>query len=72
VGGTLAIADHHAAAGNATYVYQFDYVPAEDRGRLGATHCVELPFFFNTIDAWPGSRMLGRPTAAARTLATYQ
>ena len=70
--GTLAVADHQAAAGHATYVYQFDYAPADDPAHLGATHCAELPFFFNTIDAYPGSPMLGEPTGAARDLAdTY-
>jgi para-nitrobenzyl esterase len=67
--GTLAIADHHAGAGHPAYVYQFDYTPAPDRARLGAAHCAELPFFFDTLDAYPASPMLGQPTAAARTLA---
>ncbi|MFF4260064.1 carboxylesterase/lipase family protein [Streptomyces sp. NPDC001663] len=66
--GSLRIADHHAAGGNATYVYQFDYQPAEDEHALGATHCGELPFLFNTFDAYPDSPMLGRPTDAVRTL----
>ncbi|MEY9929899.1 para-nitrobenzyl esterase [Catenulispora sp. GP43] len=67
--GTLAVADHQAAAGYSTYVYEFDYTPADDPAHLGATHCAELPFFFNTIDAYPGSPMLGEPTGAARDLA---
>ncbi|MEV6037806.1 carboxylesterase family protein [Nonomuraea sp. NPDC052116] len=66
--GALAIADHHAAAGNPTYVYQFDYAPAQDPAHLGAAHCVELPFFFDTIDAYPDSPMLGEATVAARSL----
>ncbi|MFI9272030.1 carboxylesterase/lipase family protein [Kitasatospora sp. NPDC052896] len=66
--GTLAIADHHAGAGNTTHVYQFDYAPADDPARLGATHCVELPFFFNTFTAYPDSAMLGGTTAAVRSL----
>ncbi|MFF3877822.1 carboxylesterase family protein [Streptomyces sp. NPDC001978] len=66
--GSLRIGDHHAAGGNATYVYQFDYQPAEDEHTLGATHCVELPFLFNTFDAYPDSPMLGRPTDAERAL----
>ncbi|MFF7188133.1 carboxylesterase/lipase family protein [Streptomyces sp. NPDC008222] len=66
--GALEIADHHAAGGNATYVYQFDYRPAEDEHALGATHCGELPFLFNTFDAYPDSPMLGRPGEAQRAL----
>jgi len=65
---SLRIADHHAAQGNATYVYRFDYRPAEDGHDLGATHCGELPFLFNTFDAYPDSPMLGRPTDAGRAL----
>ena len=66
--GTLVIAGHHAAAGNASYVYEFDYTPPSDPLHLGAAHCAELPFFFNTIDAYPDSPMLGEPTPAARAL----
>jgi para-nitrobenzyl esterase len=59
--GTLAIAGHHAAAGHPAYVYQFDYTPVPDPGHLGTPHCAELPFFFNTIDAYPGSPCSARP-----------
>ncbi|MEV7927192.1 carboxylesterase family protein [Kitasatospora sp. NPDC088779] len=65
---TLAIADRHAAAGNPTYVYRFDHVPVPDPAGLGAAHCVELPFFFDTFDAYPDSPMLGEATAAVRSL----
>ena len=68
--GTLAIAGHHAAAGHPAYVYQFDYAPPGDPAHLGAPHCAELPFFFDTIDAYSGSPMVGEPTTAARSLAT--
>jgi para-nitrobenzyl esterase len=66
--GTLAIAGHHAGAGHPAYVYQFDYTPDPDSARLGTAHCAELPFFFDTLDAYPDSPMLGRPAAAARAL----
>ncbi|MET8949963.1 carboxylesterase family protein [Streptomyces sp. NPDC004393] len=66
--GALEMADHHAAGGNATYVYRFDHRPAEDEHALGATHCGELPFLFNTFDAYPDSPMLGRPGDAQRAL----
>ncbi|WP_406121559.1 carboxylesterase/lipase family protein [Streptomyces sp. NBC_00989] len=66
--GSLRIADHHAAGGNATYVYEFDHRPAEDPYGLGATHCGELPFLFGTFDAYPDSPMLGRVTDAVREL----
>jgi para-nitrobenzyl esterase len=67
--GTFTLADHQAAAGYGTYVYQFDYAPADDPARIGATHCGELPFFFDTIDAYPDSPMLGKPTTEVRHLA---
>jgi para-nitrobenzyl esterase len=66
--GTLAIAGHHAAAGYPAYVYQFDHTPVPDPAHLGAPHCAELPFFFNTIDAYPGSPMLGAASPAVRAL----
>ena len=67
--GTFTIADHQAAAGDATYVYEFDYTPPSDPAHLGSAHCAELPFFFNTIDTYPDSPMLGEATPAARALA---
>jgi para-nitrobenzyl esterase len=66
--GALEIADHHAAGGNATYVYRFDHRPADDTHRLGATHCAELPFLFGTFDAYPDSPMLGDPGDTGRAL----
>jgi para-nitrobenzyl esterase len=66
--GTLAIAGRHVGAGHPAYVYQFDYTPDPDPARLGAAHCAELPFFFDTLGAYPASPMLGQPTAAARAL----
>ncbi|KOV56845.1 carboxylesterase/lipase family protein [Streptomyces sp. MMG1121] len=67
--GSLEIADHHAAGGsNTTYVYQFDYAPAEDPYALGATHCAELPFLFDAFDAYPDSPVLAGAGDAQRSL----
>ncbi|MBG0851396.1 carboxylesterase/lipase family protein [Streptomyces spinoverrucosus] len=66
--GSLQIADHHAAGGNTTYVYEFDHAPAEDPYALGATHCAELPFLFGTFDAYPGSPVLAGAGDAERAL----
>jgi para-nitrobenzyl esterase len=66
--GTVVIADRQAASGNAGYVYEFDYTPPDDPAHLGSAHCAEPPFFFNTIDTYPDSPMLGEPTPAARAL----
>ncbi|MFE9571780.1 carboxylesterase/lipase family protein [Streptomyces sp. NPDC006692] len=66
--GSLEIADHHAAGGNTTYVYEFDHAPAEDPYALGATHCAELPFLFNTFDAFRDSPVLAGAGATQRAL----
>lgn len=67
--GSLEIADHHAAGGNTTYVYQFDSAPTDDPYALGATHCAELPFLFNTFDAYPDSPVLAGAGDAQHALA---
>ncbi|WP_231406561.1 carboxylesterase family protein [Streptomyces sp. MC1] len=66
--GSLEVADHHAAGGNTTYVYQFDCAPAEDLHALGATHCAELSFLFNSFDAFSGSPVLAGAGDAQRAL----
>ncbi|MET9010194.1 carboxylesterase family protein [Streptomyces olivaceoviridis] len=66
--GSLEIADHHAAGGNTAYVYQFDYAPTDDPYGLGATHCAELPFLFDTFDAYPDSPVLAGVGDAQRAL----
>ncbi|MEV7322631.1 carboxylesterase family protein [Streptomyces sp. NPDC093970] len=66
--GSLEIADHHAAGGNATRVYRFDHRPSPDPHSLGAAHCAELPFLFTTFDAYPDSPMLGAVGPAQRAL----
>ncbi len=66
--GSLEVADHHAVGGNTTYVYQFDCAPAEDPHALGATHCAELSFLFNSFDAFSGSPVLAGAGDAQRAL----
>lgn len=65
---SFQIADHHAAGGNTAYVYEFDYAPAEDPYALGATHCAELPFLFNTFDVFLDSPVLAGAGDAQRAL----
>jgi para-nitrobenzyl esterase len=57
--GTLAI----AAAADSAFVYQFDYGPSH----LGATHCAELPFFFDNVDAYRGGLLVGESPSFGRT-----
>jgi para-nitrobenzyl esterase len=35
-----------------SYVYQFDIASPLKNGRIGATHCLDLPFTFGNIDRW--------------------
>ncbi|MFI9103732.1 carboxylesterase/lipase family protein [Streptomyces fildesensis] len=49
---TLAFAEARAAGGRPVWTYEFDFpTPAHD-GRLGAPHCLDLPFVFDNFDKW--------------------
>lgn len=49
---TLAFAEARAALGRPVWVYEFAFpTPAHD-GRLGAPHCLDLPFVFDNFDDW--------------------
>ena len=45
-----------AMTGAAVHAYQFDWAP--QGSRFKAAHCIELPFVFGTLPAWPGAGML--------------
>ncbi|MBT0769126.1 carboxylesterase/lipase family protein [Kineosporia sp. J2-2] len=49
--GSRALADASAAAGRATYEYEFAWPSTAVGGRLGAAHGVDLPFWFDRADA---------------------
>jgi para-nitrobenzyl esterase len=55
----LRLADAHAAAPAATYMYEFAWPSPVFDGRLGACHALELPFVFDTIDLGRGQMMGG-------------
>jgi para-nitrobenzyl esterase len=57
VGPTLRLADRRADAGDLTHLYRFGWRPSGER--LGACHCIELPFVFHNFDAWTAAPMLG-------------
>ncbi|MFF4186697.1 carboxylesterase/lipase family protein [Streptomyces sp. NPDC001691] len=57
--GTTKLAAHRAAHGTPAYVYRFTRRPDPDDLGLGCPHCAELPFLFNTFDAYPDAPMLG-------------
>ncbi|WP_331766470.1 carboxylesterase family protein [Embleya sp. NBC_00896] len=49
---TLAFAEARAAGGRPVRVYEFDFPTPAHGGRLGAPHCLELPFTFDNFDNW--------------------
>lgn len=67
--GTIAVADHHADFGDPAYVYRFDRTPQPDPATVGATHCAELPFVFDRLDAYDGAAMLGPVSSGDSDLA---
>jgi para-nitrobenzyl esterase len=46
----IRLADAHAAAAAATYMYEFAWPSPAFGGRLGACHALEIPFVFDTLD----------------------
>lgn len=52
----MRMAGAMAASGAAVQAYQFDWAPPGSRFK--ACHCIELPFVFGNLDAWPGAEML--------------
>lgn len=52
------------------WLYRFDRCPQNDDFDLGAAHCAELPFLFNTFDEFAGSPLTGEITAADHSLCT--
>ncbi|MGW0665242.1 carboxylesterase/lipase family protein [Streptodolium elevatio] len=48
----VALAEARANSRNPVWAYQFDYAAPAHDGRLGATHCLELPFTFHNAERW--------------------
>jgi para-nitrobenzyl esterase len=71
---SLALASLQAAAGRATFVYQFNWQsPTTD---FGANHCIELPFLLGDRAAWAQAPMFrGAPDSdydhISRTMRAY-
>jgi para-nitrobenzyl esterase len=66
--GVTEIAGDCARRGTPAYAYRFTRVPAADPA-VGAPHCADLPFAFDTLGAFAGARMLGDVSPQDRTLA---
>jgi para-nitrobenzyl esterase len=54
----VRLADAHAPAPSATFMYEFAWPSPAFGGRLGACHGLEIPFVFDTLDRGP-DQMLG-------------
>ena len=66
--GVTQIAEACAAHGSPALVYRFARIPAANPA-LGATHCSDLPFAFDNLDAYSRSPMLGPVSDSDRALA---
>jgi para-nitrobenzyl esterase len=53
---SFAIAATQSGLSRNTYAYAFDW--QSPNSRIGACHCIDLPFLFGNIDVWQGSAML--------------
>ncbi|HTE53759.1 MAG TPA: carboxylesterase/lipase family protein [Kofleriaceae bacterium] len=65
----LRLAEAQAAAGAPVWMYRFDWTTPAFDGRLGATHALELPFVWNTMDK-PFAQLLVGGDPRAVPLAT--
>jgi carboxylesterase type B len=64
--GALQLAELYAARHRPAYVYQFDWQSPMLDGRLGATHCLDLPFIADNFAAWRDAPMLAGTESPAR------
>jgi para-nitrobenzyl esterase len=70
--GTVAFAEKRATLGRPVYLYRFDW--QSPMRRIGACHCIDLPFVFNNFDNWAGAPMLekGDPETMSGLAAAVQ
>jgi para-nitrobenzyl esterase len=54
--GTVTFAENRATLGRPVYLYRFDW--QSPLQRVGACHCIDLPFVFNNFDNWADAPML--------------
>ncbi|MFJ9763934.1 carboxylesterase/lipase family protein [Streptomyces erythrochromogenes] len=62
----VRLAEARAASGHPVWAYQFDLPTPAHEGRLGATHCLELPFVFDNFDQWAHAPFLAGLDPAVR------
>lgn len=64
----LELAAAQKASGGTAHVYRFDWQSPDPR--IGACHCIELPFMFGNIDSWKSAPMIaGAPGEELAALA---
>lgn len=64
---TVAFAQRLHQAGQAAFVYRFDW--SADQNAFGACHCIEMPFMFDTLPAWQAPMLSRGDPDAMRRLA---
>ena len=64
----LRVADAHAAGGDPTYVYRFDW----SAPGLGAAHAVDVPFTFGTFDREGWGEVVGHDDRAEALAARWR
>ncbi len=64
---SLGFCDALATIGKAAYVYRFDW--AAPGNPFGASHCIELPFMFDSLPCWQAPMLEGGDKASMTALA---
>ncbi|MFG2983549.1 carboxylesterase/lipase family protein [Streptomyces sp. NPDC048258] len=67
----VRLAEARAALDRPVWAYQFDLPTPAYEGRLGAAHCLELPFVFDNFDQWSHAPFLAGLTPAVRDGLAY-
>ncbi|MFJ3828821.1 carboxylesterase/lipase family protein [Streptomyces sp. NPDC090046] len=67
----LRLAEARAESGHPVWAYQFDLPTPAHEGRLGAAHCLELPFVFDNFDQWSHAPFLAGLAPAVRDGLAY-
>lgn len=67
----VRLAEARAESGSPVWAYQFDLPTPAYEGRLGAAHCLELPFVFDNFDQWSHAPFLAGLRPAVRAGLAY-
>jgi len=66
----IRLAESRATAGRPVWLYEFAYQSPAYGGRLGAAHCLDLPFTFANRESWSHAPLAADIPATADGLAT--